>query len=1136
MAQNSIASELNDLLITHDFDVDALSTKTGKPSVNERGVPDSSEADMFKFDWVGPTGKNYGTAVILLDQNGGLTMYFGDNLGRTMDPEDKKAWYGDSETNSPGFLEQLKHFAIRTSKIRGGFGLEDLSKLKYAIAGQAALTESFYGTKKVSYSGQPTEARLMIKHSRPITEGDKRYRYVESLFIETVEGECFRLPFRKLAGGRAMLEHVRQGGKPYDLRGQHIAETVNQINVLSQFRRAHQGRVFEGAAGDLVTETDQYYQRLNHNLKHMATGRGYNRYFESWKPADISEGDIMVEDLRGMFVETRIDPRIESALPMLAKIQQEAKAMKEADIFESWAARLVEGTWAMPDTPEKMTQLKTWLGEPKPLGPDAEDVTDVLYDLIGDDALFDQLSGMAEEDPTADAVPIVQAWITRNKDQSPELSELAMSFQTAAPAAPEAPAAPPAPAAPTPEAPPAAPAQPPVAEGDNLQTFESLQHMRRLAGMPVNENVLTDHTRHTLKHILHTFRRDIHDFLRHGDLSDHLYDALFDYYHEDMPYGVAKARTGDPYEWISDRLHRDLGDHGMLDENWTLPPADATPEEAEAIMKNNQAQQDIVNKSAIFPTPAEPYTGPTSGGVPSNLPAGVNRLQVNKPTAPAVAPEPAPAAEPAAAPTTLQKHYQDNPLVRGLSPKRMEEEGNITVRKVRSPKIVQTQGIPRSDISSWKFNDDPLPHTELNPYSMPQGPDISLPMTDLKSSPMPQGPDLTSGEPFADEVGYDGKWIPRIHISGVGKTHDDDETLDECNYTALNEYCPKHGLRECWLEEMTESILETGAKLISEADWSTVKPPKQSNVPAANPMAQDPAQRAQSALDATQNGPAAASPMSQDPAQRAQAAVRPVTPAKAAGSTTPTQEKGSTMPLAPTTPADSGDQLDRLKQLAGQATPDLAKQNLFKRLNNIPQSDQPTQNLYKGLNNIPQSGQTQPMDALYKGLNGTPAPAAAPAFRTPGEAHAGQGGYDYNDDPDQSDAETARLARSGIPGEPKGQAHAGQGGYDYNDDAETKGQAHAGQGGYDYNDDPDQSDAETARLGRAGNSPSFRTPGEAHADQDGYDYNDDEDQSDAETARLGRAGTPNTPNDRKMNDANWLGELARIKSLAMIRN
>jgi hypothetical protein len=475
MAQNSIASELNDLLITRDFDVDALSTKTGKPAVNERGVPDVSKADMFSFDWVGPTGKNYGTMVILLDQNGGMTVYFGDNLGRTMDPEDKKAWYGDTETGQTGFLEQLKNFAIRTSKIRGGFSLDNISRLKYAMAGQAALTESFYGTRKVSYSGEPTDARLMIKHSKPILEGDKRYRYVESLFIETALGERFRLPFRKLAGGRAMVEHVRQGGNPYDLRGQHISETVNQLNTLSQFRRAQQGRVYEGSAANLVTETNQYYQQLNQNLKHMANSRGYQKYFESWQPAEISESDLVVEDLREMFIETRIDPRIEQALPMLARIQRESQSMKEAEIFESWATKLVEGTWAVPETPEQIDELKMWMSQPRPLGPDAEDVTDVLFSLIGDDALFDQLAAMAQEDPTADAVPLVQAWVDRNEDRIPELAELSSALkQPAEPVAEPVPVqepvaqSEPAQAPPPDQAPPAAP----VAEGDDPSTFE----------------------------------------------------------------------------------------------------------------------------------------------------------------------------------------------------------------------------------------------------------------------------------------------------------------------------------------------------------------------------------------------------------------------------------------------------------------------------------------------------------------------------------------------------------------------------------------------------------------------------------------------------------------------------------------
>jgi hypothetical protein len=32
------------------------------------------------------------------------------------------------------------------------------------------------------------------------------------------------------------------------------------------------------------------------------------------------------------------------------------------------------------------------------------------------------------------------------------------------------------------------------------------------------------------------------------------YDVLYDYYCDEMPYGVQKARTDDPYEWIYSKL------------------------------------------------------------------------------------------------------------------------------------------------------------------------------------------------------------------------------------------------------------------------------------------------------------------------------------------------------------------------------------------------------------------------------------------------------------------------------------------------------------------------------------------------------------------------------------------------------
>jgi len=74
------------------------------------------------------------------------------------------------------------------------------------------------------------------------------------------------------------------------------------------------------------------------------------------------------------------------------------------------------------------------------------------------------------------------------------------------------------------------------------------------------ENVLVENAE-TLEHIKDRFKKEVRDFEAGHDLDSDLYDALFDYYsmHGEMPYGVAKARTGDPFQWVTDRFEQDLG-------------------------------------------------------------------------------------------------------------------------------------------------------------------------------------------------------------------------------------------------------------------------------------------------------------------------------------------------------------------------------------------------------------------------------------------------------------------------------------------------------------------------------------------------------------------------------------------------
>jgi hypothetical protein len=482
MSVNTPAQQLFDLLVTKNFDPDMLDS-AGMPSENP------AETEVFSFDWTAESGNDYGTVVIMLGDDSNLDVYFGDNLGRSMEGNDKQQWFD--------FLEQLKHFATRNML---SFGTKNLNRLRYSMQSQAAVKESIFeswtGTRTTSWNGRPQEARLMIKHKRPLDETDARFRYVESLFIETAEGERYKLPFTKLSGGRAMVEHVRNGGRPYDARGLHITEMVTELNVLSRFRRSNHGKIFEGDTAQLVEDTNAYYESLQRTLKSISGNRGYTTYFESWNPAVITEEEAVVEGLKHLFVTQSIDQRVEDALPLLAKIQQQGQAMKEANIFEAWAEQLAEGTWDLPDTPEKKAKLVDLMSKPLTVGPDATNATEQLYDLIGDDELFDQLAELADNDPNADARQVIYDRM-QQLSQDPDVQEIINALNVDADLeidTPESADAQPDeeleeikdPATQTED--PAGTAQPDYEEYDN-----SLSKILKIAGVPAQERTAPDY-------------------------------------------------------------------------------------------------------------------------------------------------------------------------------------------------------------------------------------------------------------------------------------------------------------------------------------------------------------------------------------------------------------------------------------------------------------------------------------------------------------------------------------------------------------------------------------------------------------------------------------------------------------------
>jgi hypothetical protein len=493
----------------------------------------------------------------------------------------------------------------------------------------------------MSWSAGPTEARLMIKHKHNLDETDARHLYIESLFIETAEGERYKLPFNKLTGGRAMLEHVRQGGRPYDIRGQHITDIVEELNVLGRFERSvARETVLEGDTAQLVSEAAVYRKSLKENLKRLGTGRGYATYFESWNPVELTEQDVVIESLKHMFVKQTLDARIEQALPVLARIQQQGNAMKEANIFEAWADRLVEGTWSTPDSPQAQQKLLDLMTKELPVGADATNATEQLYDLLGDDKLFDLLESLAQQDPNADCRQVILDRMQELSD-NPDVRAVLEQLNIDADATMNPPESMPANLGDQEQA---------MAEGsdhslkkvfdryarhlsasrgdtsdvdqmirsskilkditkyvrdnygedavDNMERYanrqpgvteDAVRSLQRAAGL--TEGRMLDEDKSKLDHILDRFKYEVRNFEQGGDLDNDLYDALFDYYSDtgEMPYGTAKARDGDPYEWVAQNLESHLRGGGIIggvpDEDYSLEresAGDYAPEEIRA--------------------------------------------------------------------------------------------------------------------------------------------------------------------------------------------------------------------------------------------------------------------------------------------------------------------------------------------------------------------------------------------------------------------------------------------------------------------------------------------------------------------------------------------------------------------------
>lgn len=306
-------------------------------SGKEMGITD--EADVFQFSFT-KDGKDYGTVTVGVDGSGIVTLYYGENVAKS--PSAK------SEDGSMSW-HQLE---VAMRKLTFGLGvrrfeLKDESDLRYDMAKRQhtkQLEEAYIPVNKhTTLNDSVPTVKLRIQHTRNLGEGEQRFRNIARIYVENVNGERFLLNTKKPGLARVYARHIAEGGEYKDDRWGHLDSLVEEYNKMAGFVRATRNNQFNESTQQLVSEGVNHYISLRETLNKLTGKKGYSKYFESWTPT-LSEDTDGAVALAERFKSSTLDPRIECAMPILARLTKQVNEdpMKEIKELEEWSLSLEE--------------------------------------------------------------------------------------------------------------------------------------------------------------------------------------------------------------------------------------------------------------------------------------------------------------------------------------------------------------------------------------------------------------------------------------------------------------------------------------------------------------------------------------------------------------------------------------------------------------------------------------------------------------------------------------------------------------------------------------------------------------------------------------------------------------------------
>jgi len=320
---------------------------------NGAATADPSSAVFFEFEFK-EDADTFGSVSVSIAEDGTMKVFYNRNLVDKIDEDSKDEWYA--------FLKELKDFAVEHQL---SFDVRDITKsnltkqdyqnladtnqtvnndemseelqriTKLAGVEKAPVAEGLTGTAKRSYENLD-KTKLIIRHKGKVDETvpGARSRQIQSLYIENEDGERFKYPMTHLAGARAMMRHVANGGRPHDEFGQHIVSTSEDIAKLNSFSRYVTNKdQLNDNAGDIIEQTKMKLENLRGYMRSLSNQTHYENASKDFKTSEEQIlDDETVAKLREKFTMTNLDKRVEDAFPIINKVMAELEnAPKEEE-------------------------------------------------------------------------------------------------------------------------------------------------------------------------------------------------------------------------------------------------------------------------------------------------------------------------------------------------------------------------------------------------------------------------------------------------------------------------------------------------------------------------------------------------------------------------------------------------------------------------------------------------------------------------------------------------------------------------------------------------------------------------------------------------------------------------------------